>query len=148
MRFEESELTAALSRRYQELLDKELKKGRTKAEAIKKAAHPSFYADTFFVPPAARWEHTMPDRVESHSEAHLDELPKDRKVDPGRGGSFAGSGADCVAIGGELTGVGLGPIKSGTFHTGEGLVIDDHDPGWGPYDEVRGAGKNGTGCRP
>ncbi len=43
--------------RYRELLDKELKKGRPKAEATKKAAHPSFYADTFFVPPSARWEH-------------------------------------------------------------------------------------------
>lgn len=43
--------------RYQELLDKELKKGRPKGEATKKAAHPSFYADTFFVPPEARWAH-------------------------------------------------------------------------------------------
>ncbi|HEX2688439.1 MAG TPA: class I SAM-dependent DNA methyltransferase [Kofleriaceae bacterium] len=43
--------------RYEELLEKELNKGRPKAEAIKKAAHPSFYADTFFVPPAARWEY-------------------------------------------------------------------------------------------
>ena len=43
--------------RYQELLEKELKKGRPKAEATKNAAHPSFYADTFFVPSTARWEH-------------------------------------------------------------------------------------------
>ena len=43
--------------RYEELLEKELKRGRSKAEAVKKAAHPSFYADTFFVPAAARWEH-------------------------------------------------------------------------------------------
>jgi type I restriction enzyme M protein len=43
--------------RFEELLEKELKKGRSKAEAAKKAAHPSFYADTFFVPPEARWEH-------------------------------------------------------------------------------------------
>jgi type I restriction enzyme M protein len=42
--------------RYQELLEKELKKGKSNAEAAKKAGHPSFYADTFFVPPAARWE--------------------------------------------------------------------------------------------
>ncbi|MGB8932009.1 MAG: class I SAM-dependent DNA methyltransferase [Anaeromyxobacteraceae bacterium] len=42
--------------RYQELLEKELKRGKPKAEAAKKAGHPSFYADTFFVPPAARWE--------------------------------------------------------------------------------------------
>ena len=45
--------------RYQELLDKELKKGRTRAEAEKRANNPNFYADagTFFVPPEARWEH-------------------------------------------------------------------------------------------
>jgi type I restriction enzyme M protein len=43
--------------RYLELLQRELKKGRAKAESAKKAAHPSFYAETFFVPPAARWEH-------------------------------------------------------------------------------------------
>jgi type I restriction enzyme M protein len=43
--------------RYQELLDKGLKKGLTKAEAAKKADNRSFYADTFYVPPAARWEH-------------------------------------------------------------------------------------------
>jgi hypothetical protein len=43
--------------RYEELLEKELKKSRPKAEAAKKAAHPSFCADTFFVPPAAHWEH-------------------------------------------------------------------------------------------
>jgi type I restriction enzyme M protein len=43
--------------RYQGLLDKELKKGRPKAEASKRAAHPSFYADTFFVPAPARWKH-------------------------------------------------------------------------------------------
>ena len=41
--------------RYKELLDKELGKGRSKAEAEKRAAHPSFYADTFFVPEVARW---------------------------------------------------------------------------------------------
>ncbi len=43
--------------RHEELLDKELKKGKSKAEAAKKAAHASFYADTFFVPPEARWKH-------------------------------------------------------------------------------------------
>jgi type I restriction enzyme M protein len=43
--------------RYQELLEKELKKGRPKAEAAKKAGHRSFYADTFFVPPEARWDY-------------------------------------------------------------------------------------------
>ena len=45
--------------RYQELLDKELKKGRSPAEAKKRAINPNFYteAGTFFVPPEARWEH-------------------------------------------------------------------------------------------
>jgi type I restriction enzyme M protein len=45
--------------RYQELLDKELKKGRPRPEAEKRANHPSFYSDagTFFVPQEARWEH-------------------------------------------------------------------------------------------
>lgn len=43
--------------RYRELLEKELKKGSTQAQAAKKAGHRSFYADTFFVPEAARWAH-------------------------------------------------------------------------------------------
>jgi type I restriction enzyme M protein len=43
--------------RHQDLLDKELKKGRPKAEAEKRASHPSFYADTFFVPEKSRWGH-------------------------------------------------------------------------------------------
>jgi type I restriction enzyme M protein len=45
--------------RYQELLDKELKKGRSRAEAEKRANHPGFYSEagTFFVPPESRWEH-------------------------------------------------------------------------------------------
>src|SRR4029078_940110 len=43
--------------RHQEVREKELKRGRPKDEATRKAAHRSFYADTFFVPPEARWEH-------------------------------------------------------------------------------------------
>jgi type I restriction enzyme M protein len=45
--------------RYQELLDKELKKGRFPAEAQKRANSPSYYSDagTFFVPEDARWKH-------------------------------------------------------------------------------------------
>ncbi|MCY1082958.1 HsdM family class I SAM-dependent methyltransferase [Archangium lansingense] len=45
--------------RYQELLDKELKKGRPPAEAQKRANSPSYYSDagTFFVPEDARWKH-------------------------------------------------------------------------------------------
>lgn len=41
--------------RWQIIIARELEKGRSPAEAEKRAAHPSFYADTFFVPPSARW---------------------------------------------------------------------------------------------
>ncbi len=43
--------------RYWQILERELKRGRAGEEAEKRADHPSFYADTFFVPPEARWEH-------------------------------------------------------------------------------------------
>ena len=39
-----------------EIVDRELKKDRSQADAEKRANHPSFYADTFFVPPSARWD--------------------------------------------------------------------------------------------
>ena len=42
--------------RWQEIVDRELKKSRPQAEAEKRANHRSFYADTFFVPPVARWD--------------------------------------------------------------------------------------------
>jgi len=42
--------------RHEELLAKELKSGKSKSEAEKRSTHPSFYADTFFVPPKARWD--------------------------------------------------------------------------------------------
>jgi type I restriction enzyme M protein len=42
--------------RWQEIVDRELKKDRSQAEAEKRANHASFYADTFFVPPGARWD--------------------------------------------------------------------------------------------
>ncbi len=42
--------------RWQEIVDRELQKSRSQSEAEKRANHPSFYADTFFVPAAARWE--------------------------------------------------------------------------------------------
>jgi type I restriction enzyme M protein len=51
--------------RYQEILAGELAKGRTKAEAEKRANHPALYADSFFVPEAARWQHL---RDELHHE--------------------------------------------------------------------------------
>ncbi|MBK8170535.1 MAG: SAM-dependent DNA methyltransferase [Sandaracinaceae bacterium] len=43
--------------RFEEVVTREQKKGRSPTEAKKRADHPSFYADTFFVPPKARWEH-------------------------------------------------------------------------------------------
>jgi type I restriction enzyme M protein len=43
--------------RWQEIVDRELVKGRSRQEAEKRANHPSFYADTFFVPEAARWDY-------------------------------------------------------------------------------------------
>lgn len=43
--------------RWQEILDRELGKGRSREEAGKRANHPSFYADTFFVPVVARWDY-------------------------------------------------------------------------------------------
>ena len=42
--------------RWQEIISRELAKGRSQAEAEKRADHPTFYADTFFVPEAARWD--------------------------------------------------------------------------------------------
>ncbi|MBM4781450.1 MAG: SAM-dependent DNA methyltransferase [Archangiaceae bacterium] len=43
--------------RYEELLAKEQKLGRSPAEAAKRAGAKSFYEDTFFVPAEARWAH-------------------------------------------------------------------------------------------
>jgi type I restriction enzyme M protein len=43
--------------RWQEIVDRELGKGRSRKEAEKRANHPSFYADTFFVPDVARWDY-------------------------------------------------------------------------------------------
>jgi len=42
--------------RWDEVLNRELEKRRSPAEAEKRANHPGFYADTFFVPPSARWD--------------------------------------------------------------------------------------------
>lgn len=42
--------------RWDEIVEREIGKGRSQGEAEKRANHPSFYADTFFVPPVARWE--------------------------------------------------------------------------------------------
>ena len=43
--------------RWQEIVDRELGKGRSRQEAEKRANHPSFFADTFFVPDVARWDY-------------------------------------------------------------------------------------------
>ena len=43
--------------RFEEIVERELTKGRTQDDAEKRAHHPSFYADTFFVPEQARWGH-------------------------------------------------------------------------------------------
>ena len=43
--------------RWQEIADRELGKGRSRQEAEKRANHPSFYAETFFVPELARWDY-------------------------------------------------------------------------------------------
>lgn len=43
--------------RWQEIVDRELGKGRSRQEAEKRANHPSFYAATFFVPDVARWDY-------------------------------------------------------------------------------------------
>ena len=36
-----------------------LAQGRSQAEAIERADHPSFYTSTFFVPPVARWSRLL-----------------------------------------------------------------------------------------
>ncbi len=42
--------------RWDEIVHRKEEKGRPQVEAEKRANHPSFYADTFFVPPLARWD--------------------------------------------------------------------------------------------
>src|SRR5258708_34010618 len=41
--------------RFDEIVAREKDKGRSLPDAKKRANHRSFYADTFFVPPEARW---------------------------------------------------------------------------------------------
>jgi type I restriction enzyme M protein len=44
--------------RHDEVIAKEVAKGRTPADAAKRANHPSYYSgDAFYVPPEARWSH-------------------------------------------------------------------------------------------
>src|SRR3954464_6917691 len=43
--------------RFEKIVERERAKGRTAADAKKRANHPGFYADSFFVPEEARWPH-------------------------------------------------------------------------------------------
>src|SRR5436305_1103318 len=47
--------------RWQEIVDRELRKGRSREDSERRANHPSFYADTFFVPGTARWDYIRDD---------------------------------------------------------------------------------------
>ncbi len=49
--------------RFEEIVQQERAKGRSAAEAEKRANHKSYYSATFFVPPEARWSHL---RDEAH----------------------------------------------------------------------------------
>ncbi|AUX43983.1 restriction endonuclease subunit M [Sorangium cellulosum] len=49
--------------RFEELVAKDMARGKREAEARKRAAHPSFYTDTFYVPEEARWSYL---RDEAH----------------------------------------------------------------------------------
>lgn len=48
--------------RREEIVEKELAKGRPKVEAEKRAESPAFYTESFFVPPRARWS-TIRDEI-------------------------------------------------------------------------------------
>ena len=43
--------------RFEGRVSYELQRGRAEEEAAERASHPSFYADTFYVPPESRWDH-------------------------------------------------------------------------------------------
>ncbi len=43
--------------RYERIVERERQRGRSPEEAERRANHPRFYADSFFVPPPARWRH-------------------------------------------------------------------------------------------
>jgi len=51
--------------RFEEIVEKNLSEKRSRAEAEKRANHHAFYADTFFVPPHARWNYL---RDEAHQD--------------------------------------------------------------------------------
>ncbi len=43
--------------RYERIVERDQARGRSQAEAERRANHSTFYADSFFVPPEARWRH-------------------------------------------------------------------------------------------
>jgi type I restriction enzyme M protein len=47
--------------RFEEIVATEQEKGRSLADATKRANHPSYYAETFFVPAEARWSFLLKD---------------------------------------------------------------------------------------
>jgi type I restriction enzyme M protein len=51
--------------RFEEIVAKEKAKGRSPDEAIKRANHPTFYAETFFVPPNARWNYLRDEGIKN-----------------------------------------------------------------------------------
>ncbi|MCB9576019.1 MAG: SAM-dependent DNA methyltransferase [Polyangiaceae bacterium] len=75
--------------RFEEIVERETKKGRSQADAEKRANHPSFYADTFYVPEQARWAYLR------------DELHKD--VGSGLNKALAALEEENTALGGVVT---------------------------------------------
>jgi type I restriction enzyme M protein len=48
--------------RFEDVIEREVGKGRSREEAEKRANHPSYYAgEAFFVPPESRWQHLRDD---------------------------------------------------------------------------------------
>lgn len=75
--------------RYDEIVERETKKGRSEAEAKKRANHPSLYKDTFYVPEKSRWAYLR------------DELHKD--VGSGLNKALAALEEENTALGGVVT---------------------------------------------
>jgi type I restriction-modification system DNA methylase subunit len=47
--------TDVFAERYDQIIQDNLKRGRTQSQAKQRAGSPDFYADSFFVPERARW---------------------------------------------------------------------------------------------
>ncbi len=43
--------------RREKIIEEQLARGRSQADAEKRADSPDYYSDAFFMPPEARWEH-------------------------------------------------------------------------------------------